>query len=246
MVERPKILSISAHAADFCSRSGGTLARYAGAGSEVAVICLTYGARGESDAIWQKRPEIELEEVKRIRRGEAERAAAILGVARIRFLDWDDHPLLASEERLLQLIDEMRGIGPDIVLTHWTPDPSYPDHSLAGRLATEACQQVSVPGLKTAHPPIPAPQVFFYEATYPYAEFTAFRPDTYIDITEVYDRKMRALKELAATQGVLPDFYAECATKRGREARGFSGKQGIIYAEGFVRMYPWAGEFFPL
>ena len=41
----PRVLVFSAHAADFCSRAGGTLAKYARRGSAVRVVDLTFGER---------------------------------------------------------------------------------------------------------------------------------------------------------------------------------------------------------
>ena len=42
----PRILVVSAHPADFCSRAGGTLIKHIRAGSKAKVIWLTHG---ESD-----------------------------------------------------------------------------------------------------------------------------------------------------------------------------------------------------
>ena len=169
-----------------------------------------------------------------------------MGAEEIRFLDWGVHPLLATEEKLLELVDQIREMRPDIVLTHWTPDRCYPDHSIAGELVVHACGQVGAVGLKMAHPPIPRPQIFFFETTYPLPEFNLFNPDTYIDITDVFEQKIKALQELAVTQAPLIDYYTECAIKRGRQARSFMrGKKEIVYAEAFVRRYPWVGSFFP-
>jgi len=40
-----RVLVFSAHAADFCSRAGGTIARYVDAGSTVHVCDMTFGER---------------------------------------------------------------------------------------------------------------------------------------------------------------------------------------------------------
>jgi 4-oxalomesaconate hydratase len=42
-----RILVFSAHAADFCSRSGGTIARHVGLGAVVRVVALSFGERSE-------------------------------------------------------------------------------------------------------------------------------------------------------------------------------------------------------
>src|SRR5690606_29327555 len=72
-------LVVSAHAADFVWRCGGAIALHAQKGFEVTVVCLSFGERGESAKLW-KHPGMTLDEVKRVRRAEAENAAAALGV----------------------------------------------------------------------------------------------------------------------------------------------------------------------
>ena len=46
--EGRRVLVFSAHAADFCSRAGGTIARLTDKGSEVRVYDLSYGEKCES------------------------------------------------------------------------------------------------------------------------------------------------------------------------------------------------------
>ncbi len=84
------MLVVSAHAADFVWRAGGAIALAAARGERVRVVCLSFGERGESASAW--RAGKSLEEIKALRRGEAENAAAVLG-AGIEFLDAGDYPL---------------------------------------------------------------------------------------------------------------------------------------------------------
>ena len=67
----PRILAVSAHPADFCSRAGGTLIKHVRAGSKVKVIWLTQGESDESAFLIQQRPGIAVDEVRRIREKEA-------------------------------------------------------------------------------------------------------------------------------------------------------------------------------
>lgn len=55
----------------------------------MTIACLTYGERGESAKAWREGKS--LEEIKEIRRAEAEAAASTLG-ALVRFLDAGDYP----------------------------------------------------------------------------------------------------------------------------------------------------------
>ena len=67
----PRILAVSAHPADFCSRAGGTLIKHIRAGSKAKVIWLTHGESDESQLLYKQRPGISVEEVRRIREKEA-------------------------------------------------------------------------------------------------------------------------------------------------------------------------------
>ncbi len=82
-------LVISAHAGDFVWRAGGAIALAASRGERVVIACLSYGERGESAKAWREGRS--LEEIKGIRRAEAEHAAAALG-AEVRFLNAGDYP----------------------------------------------------------------------------------------------------------------------------------------------------------
>src|SRR5499426_1192827 len=109
-----RLLAIGAHSADFVWRSGGALAVTAQAGGTASVVALSYGERGESGELW-KDPDQTIENVKQIRHGEAERAAAALG-ADFRCLDLGDYPLEVEGEALDRLVDTIREIAPDTIV----------------------------------------------------------------------------------------------------------------------------------
>ena len=69
-----RMLVVGAHSADFVWRAAGTIAKHTSAGGEAIVVALSYGERGESGALWKEPGQTE-ENVKRIRHGEAEKAA---------------------------------------------------------------------------------------------------------------------------------------------------------------------------
>src|SRR5579875_4228206 len=93
--ETGTLMVVSAHAFDFVWRAGGAIALYAQRGWRARVLCLSFGERGESARLWQEGKT--LDEIKAIRRTEAERAAAVLG-AEIRFFDAGDYPLDVTPE----------------------------------------------------------------------------------------------------------------------------------------------------
>src|SRR4051794_37786287 len=129
------VLAVSAHAADFVWRAGGYLALAAQRGTGTHVVCLSYGERGESARLWKQGRS--LDEVKQIRRAEAEQAAAALG-ATVSFFDAGYYPLRPTDELLDQLVQLIRRLRPSVVLTHSAADPYNGDHPRAAELALEA------------------------------------------------------------------------------------------------------------
>ena len=85
-------LVVSAHAADFVWRCGGAIALHQKLGYEVTIVCLSFGERGESGNLWKRGKS--QEEIKTIRRREAENAASALEAHDIQFYDLGDYPLV--------------------------------------------------------------------------------------------------------------------------------------------------------
>ena len=239
-IDAPTVLAISAHAADFVWRCGGALIRYREIGGRVVVVTLTFGERGESDALWQSTPGIGVDEVKAIRRTEAERAAAELDVE-IRFLDLNDFPLVLDSERDLRLTEQVREIRPGIVLTHAASDPMNPDHPTASAAVTRQLRLATVPGLLPDLSPVAPFDVLHFEPDLP--EMCGFEPDTYLDISDVMPRKLAAMRCMT-TQEYLVDNYTRRAEYRGYQARRFAGGGDIRYAEAYRRLTPAVGRLF--
>ena len=126
MSEQKTALIISAHAADFVWRCGGAIALHAKLGYEVSVVCLSYGERGESARLWKEGKS--LDQVKSIRRKEAENAAHALNVHDIKFLDLGDYPLNLGQEAQDQVVDIIRAVQPKFMMSHSQYDPYNTDH----------------------------------------------------------------------------------------------------------------------
>jgi 4-oxalomesaconate hydratase len=229
------LLSIGAHAADFVWRSGGALAVASEAGGRASVIALSYGERGESGELWKQEGQT-VEAVKEIRHGEAERAAAAVG-AEFRCLDLGDYPLEVEGEALEKLVDAIRELAPDAIVTHTGRDPFNPDHPAASRAVDRARALAAGAGVQSAFETISPPDLFLFEPHQP--ELCDFMPNTFVDITTVIDRKRAAMAEMKS-QKYLQTYYDQRAEQRGNHARRASGKQEIRYAEAFQRMIPQA------
>ena len=229
-----RVLVFSAHAADFCSRSGGTIARFAEVGSQVHVIDLTYGERCESPVLYSVENPLSLEEIKRVRKAEIEAAAAVLG-ATIECYDFGDSPLVIDSDRRLLLLEALRVHRPEIVLVHWLRDIMHPDHVAAAESVMWACAYSGAGGIRTMHSPLPRPETFFYETTMGTAPVSGFLPNTYVDIEMVFEKKLEALRRLKS-QPDLVWMYDACARFRGIEARMLGGLPECRLAEGFVKV----------
>ncbi|MGI5967001.1 MAG: PIG-L deacetylase family protein [Anaerotruncus rubiinfantis] len=237
------MLVVSAHAADYCTRAGGTIARYVREGWKVHILVLTYGSRGESGDYWRNTTGGTVEECSKIRHRESQAAADFLG-AEIEFYGYNDYPLTMDEERIRLLTKRILEIRPELILTHWISDPLNLDHEITGKAVVRALSSAAQIG---AFPDTPAhyfPNVYFFESTVPHSEFNGFCADTYIEIDDVYDTKMQAVAKFAC-QPHLGNYYTHFATHRGFQAKDWA-KRDLKYAEGFKRYLPYVGTQFPL
>jgi 4-oxalomesaconate hydratase len=228
-----RLLVIGAHSADFVWRAGGAIAVCTAAGGTAEVIALSYGERGESGELW-KEPGQTIDNVKKVRHGEAQRAAAHLG-ASFHALDLGDYPLQIDGEALLLIADAIREFAPDVVVTHTDTDPFNPDHPVAFTAVDRARSLAAGAGVNSAFPTIRPPGFFLFEPHQP--ELCNFTPTTFVDITAVIDRKQAAMEEMQA-QKYLQTYYRERADHRGNHARRASGDQDVRQAEAFQRVIP--------
>jgi 4-oxalomesaconate hydratase len=228
-----RLLAIGAHAADFVWRAGGALAVTAENGGTASVLSLSYGERGESGELWKEEGQT-VENVKRIRHGEAERAAKALG-ASFRCLDLGDYPLVVEGDALAILTDAIRELAPDVIVTHTDRDPFNPDHPVAFEAVERARALAAGAGVESAFETIRPPELLLFEPHQP--ELCNFTPTTFLDITPVIERKRAAMAEMKA-QRYLQEYYGQRAEQRANHARRVSGNREIRFAEAFQRYLP--------
>ncbi|MCU1413754.1 MAG: hypothetical protein JWN80_1094 [Microbacteriaceae bacterium] len=233
-------LVISAHAGDFVWRAGGAIAKATARGERAVIVCLSFGERGESASEWLKGTK--LDEIKAIRRAEAEAAAAALG-AEIEFLDAGDYPLLESPELVDRLVQVYRRVVPTVVLTHPLVDPYNGDHPAAARMAIQARILAQAIGYPAAGEPLGAPPVFFFEPHQP--EQSDFKPNVLLDITDAFAAK-RAAMECLGAQKHMWDYYTDLAVRRGVQVKRNAGPNlGVptdTKGEAYMRYYPEVTE----
>ncbi|MBZ4488391.1 PIG-L family deacetylase [Microbacterium sp. cx-55] len=239
----PSLLVLSAHAGDFVWRAGGAIAAATLRGERATVVCLSYGERGESASQWLQGKA--LDEIKAIRRGEAEAAASALGAA-VEFLDLGDYPLRETPDAVAALVDVYRRVQPTVVLTHPLTDPYNGDHPAAARMALEArvlAQAIGVANSDGSFPTketiIGAPPVFFFEPHQP--EQSGFVPNVLLDITDAFPAK-RAAMECLPAQKHMWSYYTDLAVRRGVQVKRNAGPNlGLAHdtmGEAYMRYFP--------
>ncbi|MBR1918060.1 MAG: PIG-L family deacetylase [Spirochaetales bacterium] len=239
------ILVVSAHAADWVTRCGGTLLKYVEKGYKLHVIILTYGIHGESRQYWRDKPDGNLADAAIIRRQEIDTVAKYLN-AEIETLEYEDYVLTMDEPRIRYLIRRILEIRPQLVFTHWIEDTFNSDHATTSnaviRAISAACRLGALPNTQ----PIPMPDIFLFESSLPVSLFNHFEINTYVDITDVYEKKIEAVK-CFYNQPELPSLYDPLAAQRAKEANDWvrTGTP-ISRAEGFNRYIPYVGQELPL
>ena len=222
-----RALAIYAHPDDAEVSCGGTLARWAAAGTEVDVVVCTQGDKGSSDR------SVKPAALAARRREEAERAGAVLGVRGHHFLDYPDGEIDNSLDVRAALVAIVRRVGPDVVIG---PDPeavffgqsyvNHRDHRVVGWATLDAV----APAAANPH--------YFPEAGPPHQVACVYlsgtlAPDAWIDISDTVDAKAEALlchqSQLGETGEWLRTAVRERAEQAGRAA-------GVAYAEGFRRL----------
>lgn len=243
MMQGKSVLVVGAHSADWVWRSSGTIAKYVAGGAQVHVVCLTYGARGESASLWRAEGQT-MEGVKAARFEEASNAAAVLGVTDLEIWDFEDCMLEITPEILHKLNVKIRETKPNLIITHDRADSTNPDHATAHEIVKRAMVMATQNGISCENlAPVKSAPIYGFEASEP--ERSGYVPDIYIDITDTFEKKQEAMACIKAqTQG--PFIHTRLSTHRGWQAeRTVLGIKGMKYAESFRMFFPLVVEELP-
>lgn len=175
------ILAIGAHPDDLEIYAFGTLARYTLRGDTVICATVSNGNLGH----YRYTPEA----LRTIRYKEAENAASVIG-AEYYCLDCCDLRVNASDEvTQRKAVELIRRVRPDLIITN-PPVDYMPDHVETNRLVFHAAFASSIP-----HYPADGENfddvvpIYYYESS----GGVGFIPDEYVDITQTYKIKQKAL-----------------------------------------------------
>jgi len=228
MEEIPQWLSyerymlLVAHPDDAEFSSAGTIARLTNAGKDVTIVQVTSGDKGTPDA------DVHPETLTQRREAEELEAASRLKVARVEFLrctDGELTPDLVLREKIVRMIRRHK---PDVIISHdpFRPYALHPDHRAVGFAA-----------LDSVYPTARDPQYFPEHhaeglTAHKTAEiwfFNAEHPDLFVDITDVFDRKVDSLKAHLSQVGTDPVVWDRVRDR----AREVAAGQAFELAEAY-------------
>ena len=215
-----------AHPDDAEFGCGGTVARWAREGTEVHYVCATDGSAGSNT------PGEDREFMAPIRAREMEAAAQVLGVTSLTLLGFTDGELMCDLDLRRAVTREVRRQRPDVIVA---PDPArlwnrtrdyvnHPDHKAIGEAALCAVMPDAPTRVQFAEllgegfEPFEVPNLWLGSE----------EADTYVDITETLDIKLKALACHESQVKNMP--YEDWIRRRAGELGSVAGME---YAEGF-------------
>ncbi len=184
---------IAAHPDDAEFGPAGTAARWIDAGSTGWLVCCTSGDQGGED------PEADPLELAAQREAEQRAAAAVIGYGGVSFLHQPDGALANDLALRELLVREIRTFRPDAVLAtdpetlfHAGGGINHTDHRAAGLAAVDAVypaarNPMAFPGLaRDGMAPHIVRRLYLFWSNH---------PDAWVDISDTFLRKVRALAE---------------------------------------------------
>lgn len=173
------VLVVAAHADDEALGCGGTIVKHVEQGDKVSVVFLTdgVGARGNDDSASE-------------RGYSAEKALKILGVSKTMCFDLPDNEM--DSVSLLTIAKKIEGVisieQPNIIYTHFFGDLNI-DHQITNRAVLTACRPQKTCSVK---------EIYCFEVLssteWGTKAVNQFVPHKIVDITNVWDKKISALK----------------------------------------------------
>lgn len=221
------VLAIYAHPDDPEVAAGGTLARWAAAGSQVHVCICADGDKGSLD------PDTDPAELAGRRRQETTDAGRILGVTAHHWLGYADGDLDDGPELRGRLVELIRSVRPVAVVA---PDPTavffgqayvnHRDHRATGWAAIDAAAPAA------ANPHYFPDRGPAHKVDFLYLSGT-LEPDVWVDVSETIDAKAAAIACHASQLGESGEWLRSAVRRRAEEG----GREASVpFAEGFRRV----------
>lgn len=199
-------MSIAAHPGDAFFAMGAPVALAVHLGGQGSLLSLTLGEKGSAT--------IPPEKYGPMQRAAAEKAASMMGAA-AEFLRYPDGEVPVNEEAKFAVCDFIRQYKPDIIVTHWKGS-WHKDHCACYQIVQDAIFYAALPAIARKLPAHSVSKLFFDDN---WEDATGFVPDTYLDITPVFDQWMAACAVFPMWRGEngfrYNDYYGSLAVARG-------------------------------
>ena len=204
------VMAIAAHPGDALFTMGAAVARQVSAGGRGVFLNLTHGERGN--------PAISTAEYGKMQVAATDKAAGILG-AETAYLSYPDGELPDNEEARFAVCDAIRQHKPDIVITHWKGS-YHKDHRACYNIVDDAIFYAGLGNLQRKLPAHSVSKLLFAEN---WEDAVDFRQDIYLDISDVFERWVKACAVFPMWRGETgfhyDDYYQSLAVARGSLAR---------------------------
>ena len=223
------VLAFGVHPDDVELSCSGTLINEVKKGNAAGVIDLTQGELGTRGTI-------------ETRKKEAADAAAVMGLSVRENLCMRDGFFKNDEEHQLQVIRAIRKYQPEVILANILDD-RHPDHGRAGNLLREASFLSGLSKIETVDEEGKPQQRWRPKQVLHYIQDRFYEPDLIVDISDVFEQRMEAIKAYATqfhvsqdsfqgTQTYIstPDFLESLIAR----ARLMGKRIGVKYGEGFL------------
>jgi bacillithiol biosynthesis deacetylase BshB1 len=223
------VLAIGVHPDDVELSASGTLINEVRKGNAAGVIDLTageLGTRGTAET----------------RAAEAALAATIMGLSVRENLGMRDGFFKNDEEHQMMVIRAIRKYQPEVILAN-VLDDRHPDHGRAGRLVVDAAFLAGLTKIETFDENGAPQKRWRPKHVLHYIQDRFYEPDLVVDITDVFEQRMEAIKAYGTQFHTNPDSskgtqtyistpdFLEALVSRSR----LMGKRiGVKFAEGFV------------
>ena len=235
--DNKKVLAVGAHPDDLEIFCAGTLFLMRELGFQIHIATMTLGDCGS-----QEHP---AQEIRRIRRKEAEAACELLG-ASYRYVGFNDLSIFNDDISNRRTTALLREIDPLMVMTHH-PNDYMSDHEVTSLLVRNACFCAPAPNYDTlSFTPVTrsstVPYLYYFEPLEGIDIFgERIRPHFYVDISQSIEARLEMLgchqsqREWLLSHHRVDD-YVESARRRCRNAgerASLASGRTIAYAEGF-------------
>ena len=209
------VMAIAAHPGDAFFAMGAPVALAVSLGGQGTFLSLSLGERGS--------PSIPAAQYGALQRDASNRAAQMLG-AQTAFLGYPDGEIPVNDDAKFAVCDLIRQHKPTVIITHWKGS-WHKDHRACHEIVSDAIFYTALPAIVRQRPAHTVSKVFYADN---WEDADGFRPDTYLDVTPVFDRWYEACALFPMWRGENGFRYNDYYRSRAVESGCLSGAQHAV------------------